>query len=62
MLHEVMGLPYDEVARAVGRSEAACRRFGDNLACSVARLEPLLVAAVEPHRPPGCAWFSRVVF
>jgi hypothetical protein len=43
-------------------SEAACRRFGDNLACSVARIEPMLVAAIEPHRPRGRAWFSRVTF
>jgi hypothetical protein len=43
-------------------TEATTRRLADNLAAAVAALEPHLLAAVEPHRPPGAAWFSRVAF
>ncbi len=42
------------------RSEDICRRLADNLAFSIERLEPELLALVEPERPPGRAWYSAV--
>jgi hypothetical protein len=55
-----------EVPLAPGReevkiwSEDACRRAGDNLAFAIPHVEEALIASVEPERPPGAAWYSRV--
>lgn len=42
------------------RTEDTARRLADNLAFALPRVEDALVATVEPERPPGAAWYSRI--
>jgi RNA polymerase sigma-70 factor (ECF subfamily) len=49
VLHEVLGLPYDEIAGIVGRSEAACRQLVTRARARVRDRAPRFTADHDQH-------------
>jgi RNA polymerase sigma-70 factor (ECF subfamily) len=50
VLHDVFGLPFDQVARALGRAPAACRKLASRARRHIQERQPRFEVDAESHR------------
>lgn len=50
LLHDIFGYDFDEIARILGKSEAACRKLASRARESVRSSSPRFAATAEEHR------------